>query len=464
MRTTLRMRQLALTALCAGGTIGAASLIEMPAAASAATTTYNCVNLYGSGSTLQTKIQQQVYTADAGADGAFTVPLDCTSTPSVFYNTDSAGDAQGGSGSAAGLTEFALQAPAGGGAAAITPTSSNNGSFLDGFIGTDDPPSATAMSTAASAADSDPEPVTVVDAPIAIVVNLPAGCTVKASPLITNTDLAEAFANDSSDGDTINWTTLLKDAGAGPSGCGTTSPIVQVRSDGSGTSFATKQYLSQIQPSEFGSFVDDGTDWPGTVQTTYDGGTADHGSGGEAAAVVNTVGSIGYVNTADAAAAGFNHWTAGSSTFWVRLQNNGTSNSGTLTGTNPVNATTSAAQCSAVYTGAVPSTTTDEPDWTGVHVANPRQSASTSYPLCTLTYDVAWSAYKASTVLAPDYTAKYAGETAGGVGHTVRDYLQWVVGSASGKGQTVIPEYYNALPTKIDSVAKIIVSDYVAGS
>jgi ABC-type phosphate transport system substrate-binding protein len=454
MRTYLRVRSLALTALCAGGTIGAATLVEAPAQALAATPQV-CSNLYGSGSTLQTIVEQQTLTVTGSANNAgFTAPEDCSTAISAFYNTNAAGGALGGTGSGAGLTEFGLQAGANG-TNAVTPTSSQNGSFLDGFIGTDDPPTPAQMSAASTAAGSDPEPVPVLQAPIAIALHLPAGCTITTSPIVTNTDLAKALANTSSEN--ISWNALLTDAGARPKGCSTTvSPTVQVRFDGSGTTFATRQYLSQYDPTFAGTVSDSSAGWPGTVQTTYTDSNGvsqnDQGSGGEAKAVVNTAGSIGYVNTADAVSNGINHWAAGASTFYVRVQNNGTSNTGAITGVNPVGST-NAGNCPTVYSGALPGTGT-MPDWTGVHVGNPDQTQVSRYPLCTLTFDVAWHTYKAAPILKADYTAKFSGETAAGVENSAKDYLRWEVGNKAGQGQQSLPTtFYNALPPTIQKEA-----------
>jgi hypothetical protein len=455
MRTHSRARRLALTALCAGTSIGAAGLATMPGQALAAKT--SCSNLWGSGSTLQTALQQNTFAAKAANGGAF---KNCgTNVPSVFYNLKSDGVTTFGTGSGAGLTEFALQ----GSPAAITPSKSSNGSWLDGFIGTDDPPSASAMSNAAGIADSHPEVVPVFSAPVAIIVNLPAGCTTKTQPKVTNNDLSAVF-----DGN-LSWNALLTDAGASPSkGCKTAgNPTIDVRYDGSGTSYATKQYFSQIDPNTWTSqYVTDGTTgstastWPAPVATTYvdqNGVTQNNqGSPGEANAVLNTDGSIGYVNTADAVNAGFGNWKSGADTFWVEVQNNGTSTSGKVTAAQPITSKNKGA-CPTNYVGEVPSG--DEPDWTGVHDANPSQPSASNYPLCTFTYDVAWQTYVNSSVLAPDYTGQYSGETPAGVETTVKDYLGWVVNST--KGQALTPNYYSPLPTNVASAAVSIVKNEV---
>lgn len=457
MRTNMRARQLAFAALCAGSSIGAAGLIVAPGQALAATVPPSCSTIYGSGSTLQNIIQQNVFTQDAGPGKAFSK---CASTPNVYYNTNSSGTNGSGTGSGLGLAEFALGADPNTGNTGITPGDSSNTKWLDGFIGTDDPPSSDAMQTAQGDADSNPEPVPVVQAPIAIMVNLPAGCTISVAPTFLNQDLQAAFANDASTGDTISWFQLLSDAGAKPVGCSnSTDPTVQVRSDSSGTSYATKQYFDQIDSSEWDGYDVDQPTWPGAYETTYgSNNTPDKGSGGEVAAVNSTVGSIGYANTANAAA-DFADWTKSSgSKFWVKVQNNGTATSGKFTGANP-DTSKLAGNCSSTYAGSnVPSG--DMPDYTGVHVANPKTAKATSYPLCTLTYDVAWSSYSGSSVLAPDYTNQYSGETPSGVALSTKDFLSYVVNAGQSKVATGT-SYYTKLPTAIATAAKATVKDYV---
>lgn len=464
MRTHSRVRRLALTALCAGGTIGAAGLAVVPGQALAATTA--CSNVYGSGSTLQTPVQEfpvagsgpgaKTFTQLAGPDGAF---KNCSKAPAVGYNTTTSLTTEDlpstGTGSGTGEKEFALDSTAG----SVTPADSSNGSWLDGFIGTDAPPSSAQLTNAQNSAGSDPETVPVIQAPVAVVVNLPSGCTVAKSPILTNVDLSKAFD------DNISWTTLLTDAGAKPSDCGTADPTVEVRYDSSGTSFAFKQYLSQIDSSLWSPWVEtqgQGTanSWPAAVSDTYVSGgqTLDNsGSGGEANAVYDTPGSIGYVNTADAAAVGFGQYAAGATQFWSKVQNNGVGTK-SIVGAEPA-LSTDKGNCYATYKGTLPSG--NEPDWSSVFVANPKMASSTVYSICTLTYDVAWSSYSGSSTLNSLYTNQYTGETPSGVAATTKDYLTWLLGTATKQGQTVVPLYYTKLPANIQKVAATTVKSYV---
>src|SRR5579875_331285 len=474
MRNHSRVRNLALTALCAGSSLGVAGLVAMPGQALAATTVA-CSNITGSGSTLQTPAQQNTFSQVAATDGAF---KNCTSTPSVFYNYESDDTTPypgGGTGSGAAQKEFASAAPN-----AIMPGSSSNGTWLDGFGGMDAAPNAANLSLAASAAGTDAEVVPIMQAPVAVIVNLPSGCTVGANPKVTNLDLLAAWENN------ITWQTLLTDAKAKPKGTCSSAITLEARSDSSGTTYAFRQYLYQLsQLTGDGVYTTNqistsaaegqssGGGWPSatdgssaTVSPHEDdnggpGAGANAGSGGVSNAVATNPGSMGYVNAADANEFnGFNKWSSGKTKFWVEVQNNGTGTS-KVTAAEPATGTNKG-NCYATYTGSLPSNTSD-PDWSNVAVANPHMKSSTVYPLCTLTYDEAWHSYAADSTVAAFYNARYSGETAAGVGNTVRDYLTWLLSTGTSKdGQAVVPTYYSKLPANIQKFAAATVKNEVA--
>jgi ABC-type phosphate transport system substrate-binding protein len=477
MRNHQRVRRMALTALCAGTSLGAAGLAVAPGSALAAKapTTVACSNITGSGSTLQTPAQQNTFSQVAATDGAF---KNCTSTPSVFYNYESDNTTVypgGGTGSGAAQKEFASASPN-----AITPGSSSNATWLDGFGGMDAAPNASNLSLAATAAGTDAEVVPIMQAPVAIVVNLPTGCKITANPKVTNVDLLAAWENN------ITWQTLLTDAKAKPSGTCNSAITLEARSDSSGTTYAFRQYLYQLsQLTGDGVYTTNqistaategqstGAGWPsstdGSTETVSPhendnggpGAGANSGSFGVSHAVATNPGSMGYVNAADANQNdSFNKWSSGKTKFWVELQNNGIGTA-KVTAVEPATGTNKG-NCYATYTGSLPSNTTD-PDWSNVAVANPTMKSKTVYSLCTLTYDEAWHSYAADSTVAAFYNAKYSGETAAGVGNTVKDYLTWLVSTGTKKdGQAVVPTYYAKLPANIEKFAAGTVKNQVA--
>ena len=460
MRNQSRVRNLALTALCAGSSLGVAGLAVAPGSALAATTVA-CSNITGSGSTLQTPAQQNTFSQVAATDGAF---KNCTSAPSVFYNYESDNTTPypgGGTGSGAAQAEFASASPF-----AITPSKSSNGLWEDGFGGMDAAPNATSLSNAAAAAGTDAEVVPIMQAPVAVVVNLPAGCTVAANPKVTNLDLLAAWKNNTT------WQTLLTDAKAKPKGTCSSAITLEARSDSSGTTYAFRQYLYQLsQITGDGVYTTaqistSASAWPAsvTVHQNDNGGPGagpNSGSGGVSNAVATNPGSMGYVNAADANQFNsFNKWATGKTKFWVEVQNNGTGTA-TVTAAEPATGTNKG-NCYATYTGALPSNAAD-PDWSIAAVANPHMKSTTVYPLCTLTFDEAWHSYAADSTVANFYNANYTGETAAGVGATVRDYLTWLLSTGTAKdGQAVVPTYYAKLPANIRTFAAGTVKNQVA--
>jgi hypothetical protein len=461
-----RARRAALGALCAGASLGAAGLAVVPGSADASTPKVACSTLWASGATLQTAAQQNTFSQVAATDGAF---KNCVTAPSVLYNYDADGTTPfpgGGTGSGAALDEFALATASGQPAPAILPAESSNAQWLDGFAASDSAPNASALTKAASIAGTDAEVVPIVQAPVAVLVNLPSGCSISANPLVRNLDLLSAWENNAT------WQTLLSDAGAKPTGSGCNSAItLEARSDSAGTTYAFRQYLYQLsQLTGDGVYTtaqvsNSASAWPASVHVDEDdnggpGAGLNQGGGGESNAVATNPGSLGYVNAADANADnGFSNWAKGKSTFWVEVQNNGIGTT-TVTGASPVT-TKNVGNCYATYTGSLPSNAAD-PDWSSVEVANPTMKSKTVYPLCTLTYDIAWQSYASDATTAGYYNANYSGETPAGVEASVRDYLTWLLGSAKKQGQTVVPTYYTKLPANIDKFAAATVKNQVA--
>lgn len=472
MRNHSRARRLALTALCAGTTLGAAGLAAVPTQALGATVA--CSDVWGSGSTLQTPAQQITFSQIAATDGAF---ANCTTTPSVHYNTLADGTTPypgSGTGSGAALSEFALGSPV-----AITPGKSSNGAFLDSFGGSDAGPNAAALSAAKAATGSNVEVVPIMQAPVAVLVNLPSGCTISAIPTVTNVDLLKAWENN------ISWQTLLTDAKAKPTGTCNSPITLEARSDNSGTTYAFRQYLWQLDKHVSTNSVysanqistssaegeSSGGGWPSTSNGSSltvspdendnggPGAGPNAGSGGVSNAVATNPGSMGYVNAADAHDDnGFTKWATGLTKFWVKVQNNGFSTT-TVTGAQP-ETSTGAGNCYATYTGKLP-TSTVAPDWSAVAVAKPTMASTAVYSLCTLTYDMAWHSYVSDATVAANYSGNYSGETPAGVEHATKDYLKWLIGTGTTKGQAHIPIGYSKLPSNIDSFATGTVTNQV---
>jgi hypothetical protein len=233
-----------------------------------------------------------------------------------------------------GLAEFGNAASSSGtcGAAAagqLNPQCDPNaGTFtpseLDAFIGTDDPPNAGDLTNASAAAGAGVQEVTlpVTQAPVALILSLPAGLTLNTTGNVklSSQEVADIYdasvpAQAGCPATTNTWCDLLVESGLTRITTGnptktqfkdttadTDTITLQARSSGSGTTFSLRGYLYELD--KYGlsglypyTLVTDGpADWP--VATSQAGNT----SGSQL--VANTTanpGSLGYANLADAA-------------------------------------------------------------------------------------------------------------------------------------------------------------------
>lgn len=299
------------------------------------------------------------------------------------------------------------------------------------YIGTDDGPNAGQIKKAQEASKSAGVVVVpVAQTAIAILVHPPTECTLEK---ITNVNLEKAFS-----GEAATWSEIGA-TGAGCSGApGTLTRVV--RKDASGTTYQFKNYLALINTlrnggtegaictgkpkwselEEIGPTGTPNTEWPecGTMAATVPTGT---GGGEVAAKVAATAGTIGYAALPDAKA-------KGAST--VQVQNNGISGSPIYQ--KPDIGTEEARCAKAEYTvpgeGLKASGTGVNVDWSKVFGGQP-SIGGTTYPICTLTYDLGWNNY---------VTAGFAA----GIGSSVKSYLSYIVTNGAAT------KWYQNLPEK----------------
>jgi hypothetical protein len=125
----------------------------------------------------------------------------------------------------------------------------------EAYVGTDEAPTAAQIVHAKSnAGGANPVIIPVAQTSIAVVANLPAGCSITGG--ITWKDLSKIFA-----GTIVKWSELETDNG----GCGTNSIVRVVREDGSGTTFQFKNYLSILEPMNAAGQIETGVLTPGVA-------------------------------------------------------------------------------------------------------------------------------------------------------------------------------------------------------
>ncbi len=288
---------------------------------------------------------------------------------------------------------------------------------------------------------------------IAVIVNLPSGCTATSKKDAGRLELNNVTLEGIFRGTITKWSEIKDDGDTiSGSGCEPNSPIQPVvRFDQSGTTHIFKKYLDLTGPSAFETEKEESKTWTeiseGTENTVWPKAAhvikpAAKGGGEELAKVASTPGSIGYANLAEARLNG--HFTPspgtggpGTASFWAPVQDNGV---GTTKlkyadpSSNGDSSTEAEANCkSTEYTNG-------ETAFPPVSVLDPWNEVTTrttqkKYTLCGLTYDLAFVHYSA-------FPGTSLGEAT-----TVANYLGFVVNSKGDGGQKLIAGHdYLALP------------------
>lgn len=367
--------------------------------------------------------------------------LACGETPSVSYSS---------TGSGPGLAAFGFT-----GTGIVENGKHEGEKHTISYIGSDDAPTTAQIGEAEKASTTKPLIIPVAETSIAVIVHPPAECTLKGNETngLSYAELTKAFGGK----EIKTWTEL----GAEGAGCGGEITRV-VREEGSGTTFQFKNYLAALialggknmpcelegeagKTKEWAKMKAIGTGerpnitWPEPVAGVgFCEGTTPvkraAGGGALVKLVAETAGTIGYASLPDVKSA--NNVGGNAQVAW--LQNSSPvvtyaqpekpgegveeSNCGPRVYNVPAKARTGGAE--ATFEGV---------DWSGVFGAKPTVGEKL-YPLCTLTYDVAWRSYEAANYAEPEARAA-----------DVRDYLLNYV--LRGGGQA-IGMYYQALPGK----------------
>lgn len=347
----------------------------------------------GAGSSLQAPAQNIWTTTfrDTSTNGG------CLGGPTVSYATSSSGACLNAIGANSGL-----------------PSSVNTGTS---FCGTDDAPNTTQINNIKLATGGNALSIPVAQAAIALVVNPPTNCSITGFNSNPSTTVETVFRGASS---TTTWASI------GGTGTGCSAAINRVvRADTSGTTYQLKHYLSTANSASLPGIAttwtqlqggEPNTTWPGTVVQSRSGcasamtltgctGAAGSGSGGgdEARTVAATSGSIGYASLADARSITISGGATSPTYKWLTLGgvNPSSNNFSTARGTS---------RCPTTGTGTYGTVPTATSPWDSVYLTVP----GSSYPVCTLTWDLALSSYANF----PSGSAK---------AQSVQDYLHYIL-------------------------------------
>ncbi|HEY4780055.1 MAG TPA: substrate-binding domain-containing protein [Solirubrobacterales bacterium] len=420
-------------ALLAGAAVAA---VGLSAGSASAAPLCNGTNIIGQGSSLQKIAQQNVWAPAFSSE-----VCNSGSHPTVTYES---------TGSGAGLKEWNSDGKRG---------SLNHERQ---FIGTDDAPTAEQITNITSVAGgASLAVIPVAQTSISIDANPPTGCTVE---VITNADLQRVFR-----GSYLQWSQIA--TAEGGSAC--EAPITRVvRKDGSGTSYQLKNYLYKISTTKMNCTVGNtegkatwqelepiinaetgapNTTWPESCKAQVlspvvrPAGTG----GGEEVKMVNaTAGSIGYAALPDA--------KSNSAVDILSVQNNGQKPLLEATFASPALGTE--ANClETLYVVPVQGRNVEgstglNVDWSQVFGASP-STGGERYPLCTLTYDLAFHGYKAAGFPTPTKE-----ET------TVHDYLREYI-ALGGQAQLASSgTFYAPLPSTGGGIINVLSAAKFAGS
>ncbi|HEY0279065.1 MAG TPA: substrate-binding domain-containing protein [Solirubrobacterales bacterium] len=324
----------------------------------------------------------------------------------------------------------------------------------EAYVGTDEAPTAAEIKLVHEKNTTvNPVIVPVAQTSIAVVVNKPAGCVIKNG--LEYTDLNKLF-----NGEIKKWSEISTIENKATCESAETGEIKRVvRKDGSGTTYQFKNYLSELETGQ-------GAASPGNValepvghptvctaetwanlrpnptmnllwpekgcKSTLTNVEKAEGGGGLVEFVKNNANTIGYASYSDV-------FAKGATSNAVPLRSGHSNTTGNLYAS-PHKATLSEANCGVrTYTVPTGASSGREIDWSEIFGANP--TIGTSYPLCTLTFDLSWHNYAGKT----GYTST--------TGKAVHAYLAYALNTAEGQAK-LNENGYETLPSNVLTAAE----------
>jgi ABC-type phosphate transport system substrate-binding protein len=486
-----RYRRFVALAACVGSTAAVAAL----GSAAPALATVTCAEPgFASGSSLQSTAQTSVWLGETGWPAHSSCSVKPTKT-TITYTKSSSGEGLNEFGNNSGVLTPKEDPTAFGSG---SPYKDIEGEVLDNYVGTDDAPTTEQLGeawTAAGAKALAEITLPVAQAPVAVLWSLPAGCKVEEGSQvdINNATLGQPWEGTNPKNGTDpggieehestlgvkypanTWGAYLLQLGyvevaVGPPAAGqfvseggacNTAIKAQVRSTESGTSFAFKNYLKQINHNPWQTYANDFVAWPSPLVVQEDGGVKNKSGGNLASNTAGTPGSVGYANTADAAGNGAFSSKVTETKFggsaehqivWAQIQNNGTSTSG-ATYENPLVGVSNVANCETsklIPTDqAFPYSYTDS--WFGVVATDPNianDAGPADYPICALTFDLVWHHYSNTKLYGKTVEAEE-------MANTTHDYFEYL----TTQGQVEIQSNdYTRFPTPMAAHVAVAVA------
>lgn len=451
----MRSRSARRLVLACIGPAAVMAALAAPGAASASLVQCEGGNIHGKGSSAQKNVQTLVWTLQFSTSANAKA---CSGTqgsdgkPKVTYTS---------TGSGVGMESWGVETQKGKKEEEIRFGPEN------AYVGTEIAPNKAQSEEIESHGSGKVLTIPVLQAAIAIVVHLPAGCEkVEGGPVPGRLGLKDATVEKIFQGTAVKWSQVLNKAKlVGTTECNKTGklqPITRVvREDGSGTTDSFMKYLHVIYSkpvlgSETWSQLGEksaNTVWPNEAEHPLLRG---NGGGGVVKKVAETAGTIGYANVSDARAnTAFVPTTggAGKATFWGEVERNTVKEGGKTVAvysdpaTNGEVAAKGSANCSeTVYTNGkkkFPPPTTEEL-WNEVSGAKKQ----TTYAICYLSYDLSLTKFSAFTVGTLKEGVPFSEAPAEAEERTAKDYIGYELSTGAGGGQPAAEgEDYAGVPS-----------------
>ena len=445
-----RMMRRRLGSACVLSVLAATALAAPTVASAAPGEQCSGVNIEGQGASLQKLSQIETWTpafstsanalACSGTQGS-------TGKPTVTYHSV---------GSGKGLESFGQEPK----------TEVVNYGPKNAYVGSDEPPNPAQKAEIESHGGGKLLTIPVEQAAVTVAVHLPANCTVSGGPSAGRIAMKEATVEKIfRDADT-KWSQILNGAKLAGTGCSSSTLIKRVvRKDGSGTTSLFKKYLNLNYSKEIATA--ENKTWKQLAEsahnTTWPNEGADpvirgEGNGGVATEVAANAGSIGYINLADARKNGkFTPPLGGANmpTFWVEVENGKITVEGKKVSTYSEPSTNGDVEAKAnsnceetLYTNGKkkfpPPAATEA--WNEVSTSKVEKN----YVICGFTYDLSLTHFSG-------VTGSAEAPTVGSV-TSAFDYLNFVLATGAGGGQTLIGESkdYLGLPTSEEASKNVL--------
>jgi hypothetical protein len=439
---------------CLIALVAASAALALAMSASAAYAAEGeCSNITGSGSSLQNIAQTSVWIPGFEAQKPHE-PVACEAKlkePKVTYTATSSGKGLACWGASKGEIEL---------------KECGNEKELDAYIDTDVAPEGPAttegkqlfdLAKAGNQNSKEPNQVTAVpvaQSAVSVIVSLPEGCqpvTQAKKARVKDNELEQAWFS----GQTK--LSQLKLAYVACQPIQTKEAILYARSKASGTTAGFKRFLDQVKHSDWDNQVEtaakaESTTWPSTGVQVANGTGKE-----EAEKVYNTPNSMGYADLSDARAVGFTQTPTQHKngqlkyySFIVEVQNKERQTEGPTYASPEISPEAEkqaeGSNClKAEYENLAALKVGPDQDWSKARqVKELEGTEGGTYPICTLTFDIAWQHYGFfKETESPFY------KTDLGTADTVLDYLSYIVSEKTQKEEKLDKLHYAPLPAEV---------------